>query len=194
MRVIFHTEFTDITNPQDDRITELQYWCTQFHESNLTPLFKGSSLGNLSFRIKEDETSFIITASEMRIKDNPTEDMFVTVHSCDPLKNTVRASGTRTPSSESPLHFAIYRARRDVGAVFHGHSPLLLSRGAVLGVPVTPKEEEPGSAALVKSVLDILDDAPFLIMKNHGFLSLGRDMKDAGEQAVKLYEQCSHQP
>ena len=33
------------------------------------------------------------------------------------------AGERRTPSSEWPMHAAIYRARPDVGAIVHGHSP-----------------------------------------------------------------------
>ena len=38
------------------------------------------------------------------------------------LAGVVR-SGTRTPSSESPFHTAIYRARPDAEAIVHTHSP-----------------------------------------------------------------------
>lgn len=190
MRVNFRTEFRERTAPHDDRIAELAYWCIRFHELNLVPSYKGSSLGNLSFRLKEDEDSFIITASELRVKDDLTDDMFVTVHSCDPDKGIACASGLREPSSESILHSEIYRKRKNVGAVFHGHSDLLLSRGEELDILVTKRKEKPASKALVESVLDILGNESFLIMKNHGFLSLGRNMTEAGEQAVALYERC----
>jgi len=190
MRVTFHTEFRDRTPPRDDRAAELRSWCVRFHDSNLTPPYRGSSLGNLSFRVHGDGHAFIITASEVRVKDDPAEDMFVTVHSCDPAKGIVSASGLKEPSSETMLHAAIYRERGDVGAVFHGHSDLLLRCGETLGVPVTEREEEAASLALVASVLHVLKDETFIIMRNHGFLSLGRDMHEAGEQAVRLYEHC----
>jgi len=190
MRINFSTSFRERTAPNDDRIAEIEYWCNRFHKLRLTPLYRGSSLGNLSFRLKEDENSFIITASELKMKDKPTEDMFVTVHSYDMINEIACASGVRNPSSETMLHYAIYGKRKDVGAVFHGHSKLLLLHGEKLDIPVTLREEEPGSAALTESVLDILGNETFLIMKNHGFLSLGKDMKEAGEQAVKLCERC----
>lgn len=190
MRVTFRTEFRERRAPHDERIAELTSWCIRFHERGLTPLYRGSSLGNLSFRLREDENSFIITASELRVKDDLTDDMFVTVHSCDPDKGITRASGLKEPSSESILHFEIYRKRKDVCAVFHGHSDLILSCGEKLGIPVTRTKERPASTALVKSVLDILGNESFLIMKNHGFLSLGKSMTEAGEQAVMLSERC----
>ncbi len=190
MRVTFRTVFRDKTTPHDDRIAELRHWCIRFHQLGLTPLYLGSSLGNLSFRLKENKNSFIITASQLRVKDDLTDDMFVTVHSCDLTQGMAHVSGVKEPSSESMLHFEIYRNRQDVGAVFHGHSDLLLRHGEKLDIPVTEREEEPASAALVESVLDILGNESFLIMKGHGFLSLGRNMKEAGEEAVKLYEKC----
>jgi len=190
MRINFCTRFRERIAPDDYRMAEIKYWCLMFHNLKLTPLYRGSSLGNLSFRLKEDENSFIITASELKMKDNPTEDMFVTVHSFDTIKGIACASGVKNPSSESMLHYVIYSKRKDVGAIFHGHFTPLLLHGEELDIPVTLREEEPGSTALADSVLDILGNETFLIMKNHGFLSLGKDMKEAGEQAVKFCERC----
>ena len=192
MRATFQTEFIDTKVPQDSRIEELKYWCVRFHELKLTPLYRGSSLGNLSFRLKYGNNSFIITASELKLKDNLTADMFVTVHSCDLKRGISFASGIKEPSSESVLHYEIYGKRKDVGAIFHGHSDVILSHGDKLNIPATRTEDEPASVALAESVLDILGNESFLIMRNHGFLSLGRDMKEAGEQAVKIYEECNN--
>jgi len=190
MRVSFTTVFADNHPPKDLAIEELKGWCRRFHDEGLTPSYKGSSLGNLSFRPEKENNSFIITASQLEMKDNLTDDMFVRVHSCNLSMGIAHASGVKEPSSESMLHFEIYRKRKAVGAIFHGHSNLILLHGEELDIPVTQKEEKPASTALVKSVLDILGNEPFLIMRNHGFLSLGRDMKEAGEQAVTLHEKC----
>jgi len=192
MRVTFQTGFIDRKAPQDSRIEELKYWCVRFHELKLTPPYRGSSMGNLSFRLKEGYNSFIITASELRVKDNLTDDMFVTVHSCDMKKGTSLASGLKEPSSESILHHEIYRKRKDVGAIFHGHSKIILNHGGKLNITTTRTKDKPASVALVESVLDILGNESFLIMRSHGFLSLGKDMKEAGEHAVKIYEKCDN--
>lgn len=190
MRVSFKTSFTDKRPPVDPAIEDLKRWCVRFHNLGLTPVYEGSSLGNLSFRPEKGKNAFIITASQLKLKNNLTEDAFVKVHSCDPDRTIVHASGTREPSSESMLHFEIYRKRNEINAIFHGHCGAILERAEEMHIPVTHKEEPFGSAALVRRVLEILDDNFFIVMRNHGFIALGTDMKYAGELAVRMYEKC----
>ena len=190
MRVSFSTSFTDKYPPVDPAIKDLKRWCVRFHNLGLTPVYEGSSLGNLSFRLEKSENAFIITASQLKLKNNLTEDAFVKVHLCDPDKTIVHASGTREPSSESMLHFEIYRKRNEINAIFHGHCGAILERAGDMQIPVTHREEPFGSAALVRRVLEILDDNSFIVMKNHGFIALGTDMKSAGELAVRMYKEC----
>jgi L-fuculose-phosphate aldolase len=45
------------------------------------------------------------------------------------------AAGSRTPSSETPLHCMVYAERPDVSAIVHTHSPYATTL-AVLGLPV----------------------------------------------------------
>lgn len=188
--VKFRTEIIGREVPKDPRIEELKYWCSEFHRLNLAPLYKGGSLGNLSFRLKKYEDSFIITASRIGLKDKLSEDCFVTVHSCDLEKGIVFARGTREPSSESRLHFAIYNQREDVNAVFHGHSREILSCADKLKVPETKQKAPYGSMKLVQSALEILGYKFFLVLKGHGFISLGKTMKEAGELTLQMYKRC----
>jgi len=192
MTVKFKTEFIDNKVPQDPRVDELKYWSNKFQDLNLTPLYKKISLGNLSFRLKENADPFIITASALALKDHLTDDSFVTVYSCDLKEEIVYASGTREPSSESRLHFAIYNQRKDVNAVFHGHSDKILYYADRLKITTTKQFEDYGSAELVKSVLEVLNDDLFLVMKNHGFLALGKNMEAAGELALQMHRKCIH--
>jgi L-fuculose-phosphate aldolase len=190
MTVKFKTEFIDNNVPQDSRMDELKYWCSKFQDLNLTPLYKRISLGNLSFRLKENADSFIITASSLALKDHLTKDSFVTVLSYDLKNEIIYANGTRKPSSESRLHFTIYNQRKDVNAVFHGHSGKILHSADRLKITTTKQFEDYGSAELAKSVLEVLNDDFFLVMKNHGFLALGKNMEAAGELALQMYRKC----
>jgi len=190
MAVMFKTEFIDNTIPNDPRLEELKYWCHQFQKRNLTPLYKERSLGNLSFRIKDKHDAFIITAAALALKDDLTDDSFVTVRSYDPAKGIIFASGTKEPSSESVLHFSIYSKRKNVNAVFHGHSGRIIYSSDDLELVSTKQFEQYGSIELVRSVLDVLGNELFLVMKKHGFLSLGKNMEEAGTHAMKVYEQA----
>jgi len=109
------------------------------------------------------------------------------VKDCDFKKKIVHAAGTREPSSESMLHYSIYRERNDVNAIFHGHSESILLIAQKLNIQQTLKEEPYGSIELVRSVLDILNQNNFIVMKNHGFLSLGKNMNEAMDRAMIIY-------
>ena len=189
--VKFITKIIDLEVPKDSRIEELKYWCKVFHDYNLAPPYKDGSYGNLSFRLQNNEDPFIITGVRVGLKNKLSQDSFVTVSSCDLEKRRVSIHGVREPSSESMLHFAIYHQRKDVNAIFHGHSKELLSCAGKLKIPQTKKEEPYGTIELIQRVLEILDDESFLVMKNHGFISLGSSMKQAGETALQMYNKCS---
>jgi len=186
MAVKFNITFVERTIPKDPRLAALKYWCGRFQRVNLTPLYHNRSLGNLSFRLHEDGNAFVITAAALALKDTLTDDSFVIVHSYDNLSRTIIASGTREPSSESVLHYGVYAARHDTNAVFHGHSGRILRTSDVLGLTTTRKFEDYGSLELAASVLEVLDDESFIVMKNHGFLSLGRTMDEAGTRALEI--------
>ncbi len=190
--VKFRTEIISEIIPKDPRIKGLKYWCKVFHRYNLTPPHKSGSCGNLSFRLEDGKDSFIVTGSRIGLKDALPDNCFVKVSSVDLEKGIVRAHGTKEPSSESMLHFAIYCRRKDVNAIFHGHSQEILScvNKSKIKIPETKREEPYGSIELLQSVLEVLDNEYFLAMKKHGFISLGRTMKEAGEFALQIYRKC----
>ncbi len=176
--------------PKDQRMEELKYWCKEFHEHNLAPPYEGGSCGNLSFRLRGGESQFIITGSRIGLKNKLRDNCFVTVSSIDLEKRIVYVHGIREPSSESMLHLEIYRRREDVNAIFHGHSQEILLSSDKLNLPQTAKEELYGTPELAQRVLEVLEDEYFLIMRNHGFISLGKTMGEAGELALQVLERC----
>ena len=186
--VKFRVEFVGKEAPQGPRISELKNWCKAFHEKNLAPPYPGGSYGNLSFRLEQGKSEFLITGSRIGLKDKLQDSCFVKVISCDFGKKVVFAKGEREPSSESMLHFAIYEKRQDVNAIFHGHCQEILDKAGELGIVETEKEEEYGTMELVQRVLDVLGENNFLMMKSHGFISLGKTMQDAGELSLKMLE------
>lgn len=189
--VKFKIEMVGRNIPKDPRIKELKHWCRVFHRYNLTPPHKSGSCGNLSFRLENDKDPFIITGSRIGLKDALPDNCFVKVSSVDLKKGIVCADGIREPSSESMLHSAIYRRRKDVNAIFHGHSQEILSCANKLKIPETKQEDPYGSIELVQSVLKVLGSKSFLVIKKHGFISLGRTMEEAGEIALQIYRKCT---
>lgn len=173
----FTTRFKSRTVPADPRLAELMQYCLAFHQQQLAPCLDGISHGNLSFR--KEKNTFIITASQVGLGQANTPAHFAEVLDVDIEQMCITANALREPSSESMLHHAIYKKRKDVNAIFHGHSPLILQHAEKINLPHTAQEEPYGSVALLNSVMEILGDSPFIIMKNHGFLSLGSTMPEA---------------
>ena len=180
-KIRFNSIFVSAEVPSDARIDELKEWSERFQRNGLTPEIEGNYTGNLSFRSKE---GFVITASGLKSKENRSNNYFVYVKNYDEQSNTVYIEGSRQPSSEAVMHFLIYKTRKEVNAIFHGHNDAIIMNAEKLGFPVTEKEHEPGTIELAKEVLKVLGDKKLIVLKNHGFVSLGRTMKEAGELAL----------
>jgi L-fuculose-phosphate aldolase len=103
--------------------------------------------------------------------------------------------GTRIPSSELPLHQAIYRARPDVCGIVHAHPVALVAFSLARAVPDTrlfhqawqvcgeggfAAYELPGSEALGKTVAATFQKGyDCVILENHGVVTAGADLQEA---------------
>jgi ribulose-5-phosphate 4-epimerase/fuculose-1-phosphate aldolase len=175
----FKTEFVSDDLPDEKEIKDLIQWFNQFHKNNLRP--------NLSFRI---EDGFVITADGLEANGNLSNDSLVGVINYDVYKNVFYIEGKKEPSIESVMHFLIYNTRDEINAIFNGHHDLILKNAEKIKLPVTKNEQSPGSMELANEVLDILGNNNFVVIRNHGFVSLGRNMKEAGELAIKILKKA----
>lgn len=186
----FDVQFVEYQAFNDERLTELKKWCNIFHQKNLAPSYPNGSFGNLSFRVKPLENQFLITGTQIGLKENLADDSFVLVHHVNFESKKVFVSGNRKPSSESMLHFALYNARKDVNAIFHGHSPDILANSEQLHLPQTKEEKPYGTIELVESALEIVENHKFFVLKNHGFFSLAENMENCGNETLRILELC----
>jgi L-fuculose-phosphate aldolase len=108
------------------------------------------------------------------------------------------------PTSELPLHLAIYAARPEVGAVVHTHSPaatalstlvdsipsvhyyLAMFGGPVLVAPYATY----GTDQLARNVVDALHLRTGCLMGNHGAVTVGPDLATAHDRSVYLEWLC----
>ncbi len=183
--VKFRTIFNEKKVLDEPKISELINWCNEFHKMGFTPDAGDGSAGNLSFRT---DYGFIVSCSQANFSRVDFGD-FVEVIKVDISKREILVNGVKEPSSESFMHNEIYTKRGDVNAVFHGHSEEFLEFGERLDLPITKKEEAGGTIELMKEVVKVLGNNNFILIKNHGFLSLGDSMGSAGNLAVKRYGQ-----
>jgi L-fuculose-phosphate aldolase len=105
----------------------------------------------------------------------------------------------RTPSSETPMHAAVYAATA-AAAVVHTHSPEVVALSAVchelpavhyaitaLGGPVSVAPYHRfGSAALAEAAVHALGERTAVILQNHGALTWGASLAEAYSRSVLL--------
>jgi len=168
--------------PEHAALSSLKKYCAEFAQKGYAPPYEGGSSGNLSFRAEAGSDAFFVTASYTALGENMPDSDFCFVQHVDFQRGTVEFSGTRNPSSETMMHGAIYKARPEIMAVFHGHSAEIMHTAKMLQLPETQREMPYGTLEIVNEMLQILENYSFFILKNHGFVSLGATMDEAAEQ------------
>lgn len=174
---------------------KMLFFCKLFEQNNLAPIFEEKGVkrnaGNLSFRAEKAADGFFITASGKLFSSQTSENDFVFVKTCFPEKNQVRATGLREPSSETFMHNAVYKARPEVNAVFHGHDEAILLHAGKLKLPVTKDACAYGTLKLGELAVKALGKKNnFVVLKGHGFASIGKTLQEAGELALALHEKA----
>ena len=150
------------------------------------------SAGNMSVRAGD---TVAITPSGVSYAEMRPEDVCLVA-----TDGTERHDTTaETPSSETPMHLAIYAATK-AGAVVHTHSPEVIALSAAreelpaihyaitgLGGPVrVAPYVRFGSAGLAEAAVGALDGRNAVILRNHGAVTHGRDLAQAYDRALLL--------
>jgi L-fuculose-phosphate aldolase len=148
--------------------------------------------GNVSCRF---DGGLLITPSGLQYAEMTAADIVAL-----DLAGKVRA-GTRTPSSESPFHTAIYRSRPDAEAIVHTHSPrataLACARRAIppfhymialAGGPGIRCAEYAtfGTPTLAENALRALEGRRAVLLANHGVIAIGATLEAAYELACEV--------
>lgn len=150
--------------------------------------------GNISARISDD---LVLTTPSGACKGMLAPDDLVVVD----LDG--RPSGAGRPSSELPMHLAVYQNRPDVRAVVHAHPPtavactlagvpldarllpeLILTMGAIPTAPYALT----GTREMYDAIAPLLPDHDAILLSHHGALTVGADLW----QAYMRMEQLEH--
>ena len=148
------------------------------------------SAGNMSVRVGD---VMAITPSGIGYDEMRPEDVCLVTMDGTELDNT------ETPSSETPMHLAIYAATR-AAAVVHTHSSEVVALSASreelpaihyaitgLGGPVrVAPYVRFGSAGLAEAAVEALHGRSAVILRNHGAVCYGRDLPQAYDRALLL--------
>jgi ribulose-5-phosphate 4-epimerase/fuculose-1-phosphate aldolase len=157
-------------------------------------LVRGTS-GNLSARLAGSDR-FVVTPSGVEYETMAPGDLVA----IDLVDGT--PGGDRTPSSDTPIHVAIYRGRSDVGAVVHTHSPyasafstlgepippLLLEPSGFLGGEVRVVVASPSDPSLAERVAAGLGADRAVLLANHGVYAVGESSAKAYAAALEVEE------
>ncbi len=158
------------TSVSDERIPEIIKWARVLFEKGFAP----ENSGNISAR---KEHGLLIKATGTKFAELHKTD-FVFVEDFN-FKNFVleKAIGLKLPSSETPLHFAIYLTRPDAQAIVHCHA-------FPKGVPETKEQFHYGSLEQAKAICELLEDSDIAISKKHGVFSIGKTVEEAARRII----------
>jgi L-fuculose-phosphate aldolase len=150
--------------------------------------------GNIS--CKPAESSILITPSGIPYAKLRFFDMVVIGTSGNTLQGRLK------PSTELPLHLAVYEKRKDVRAIIHAHSiyaaafavsrkeiPVALEEQAQIvgGAVKVAAYAPPGSPELAANALEALGDNSAVLLANHGLICTGPNLT-AALQCCKVIE------
>jgi ribulose-5-phosphate 4-epimerase/fuculose-1-phosphate aldolase len=181
----------------ETRAQEIDTFVTAARRVGAMGLARCSS-GNLSWRI--DGERMLVTASKAWMADLTADQVVLCrVADCEPL------AGGR-PSIETRFHAGILRARPEMNVVLHFQSPAATTLacsdlegvdlnviievpfyiGPVAVVPYLP----PGSQELADAVVAAMAEHDMAQLRNHGQVTVGRDLDDAIQRAAFFELAC----
>jgi L-fuculose-phosphate aldolase len=179
------SKFTPYMHPRDEILETME----RIYQYRMTT----TSGGNLS--IREDNGDIWITPTRVDKGTLRREDMVW-------VGKNGKIEGLHPPSSELPLHQAVYRARPDLRGLVHAHAVALVAFSAIHEVPNTqlfpkaksvcgevlfapyelPSSEELGTTVAGK----FTEGGDCVILENHGVLTGGINLGDAFEKFETL--------
>lgn len=153
---------------------------TIFHYLYLKNLITAST-GNISYKISDKK---IIINKTSIFKGKIKEKELLIIDLKKPLP--------KDASKELKLHLNLYKLNKEIKAIIHSHPIYLLlianqrlSKEFYLGTGLKKKEisllpyYEPGSLELAKQIEKVGKNKKLIILKNHGIIVLGKNLKEA---------------
>ncbi|MGA7616903.1 MAG: class II aldolase/adducin family protein [Thermoanaerobaculia bacterium] len=158
------------------------------------------SAGNISMRIPEEPGLAAVTPTAIEYEFMRAEEVGIVR-----IEDGAVVDAICGPTSEMPMHLAVLRARADLGAIVHTHSPYV-SVLSVLRKPLPPVIDEmvlyfggtvevaeyavAGSEELGENVVRALGESSSVILANHGNVCTGSDLDEALHVAISM-ESCA---
>ena len=170
---------------------ELLQTVLKLYQKDMIPL----NSGNVSARA--DASHFVITPRGVAYDRMTTDDLVIINHNGDVIE------GGYKPSSEMPMHLAVYKHLPKSAAVVHTHSPyalafavvgrsipIICTEGLAVRGPVPVADYAcPGTDAQGQVAVEALQGPPLVtgtLLKNHGVLTWGTTLSEAYATACRI--------
>ena len=114
---------------------------------------------------------------------------FLEIVDYNPINRILLAIGLGELLIETPVHWIIHHARKDVNVIVQINDERLIKK-IVKKYPITKQEQPSGTLDLAKELLKTLRSADTIIIKNKGILFVGNNLKEVEIKVLKLYEEC----
>jgi L-fuculose-phosphate aldolase len=144
--------------------------------------FEDDNGGNFSFKTKKGIIIKTTGAFPHKLKKSD----FVLVSSFQ--ADDVYVYGEKEPSSEARLHWEIYQARPDINYVIHTHDFTAVNCPEKINSVVYIPELPYGSIELAKAVKNASKKGDYLLIENHGIVSLAESIPKALKLIEKYHE------
>ena len=158
--------------------------------------------GQISARIPK-EKELLIRGAAIGFDEVEKED-FVKID----LEGT-KLGGHRYIPPEWPIHTEIYRKHQNVNAIVHTHAPNAIVFSSLEqklrplshdgcpfhdNLPIfTDTTNTITTVEMASTMLEVLSDAPAILLKNHGIVTTGSTIKEAVIRAIILEQACALQ-
>jgi len=139
--------------------------------------------GNMSVKVAD---GMVITASGTNLGSIEDTEI-VYVQRCSVEDRMVEYVGPNLPSSETFLHFLVYRSRPEARAIVHAHDPAT-SALEEHHVKETAREEPYGTLELARIACETFSKKErIIVLKNHGYVAIGDTLTQAVDRIIDVH-------
>ena len=192
----FHQELIPAGPLEIRAIAELEVWRMLLYQEGLIGVYPtGIGYGNVSRRCREG--GFIVTGSQTGGRALMDGRHYSRVIMYDPADDRLIAKGPIEASSESPTHWALYRASPDINFVFHSHSQVMWDYCRRFDIPMTREDVKCGTPEMAEEVQRLygdtrVRDTGIFGMGGHrdGMMTFGRTSFETGRRMMKYFFQA----
>ena len=120
-----------------------------------------------------------------------TPDDVVFVVDYKKAENKAIVKGSDEPSSGTPMHWLIYHKYPRASAIVHVHDMVVLENIKSVKrnrIKITEKEADYGTLEQADEVLNALLYDEYVVIKNHGSISIGNTIEDATKHVIDVHK------